>query len=94
MLELLERFEASENPNPHDKSTVKDNRTCDTRSNITCQEAQKCQTSASNKSILQTSNQQKDRTLLSKNINKILIQDKIKVIISINILIFKQTSII
>lgn len=66
---LLEQVEASANLNPCNKSTVKDNRICDTRSNKTCQVAQKCQASASNKSILQASNQQKDvRTSLPKDL--------------------------
>jgi len=71
---LLEKFEGfSENPNPCNKSIIKNSHTYDTRSNKTCQVTQEWQVNISEKSVLQASNQQKNvqTSILSKNNNKI-----------------------
>lgn len=87
MKSLFEQFEASENPNPRNKSIVKNNHTYDTRSNKPCQVTQECRTSILEKSVknLQAS-QRKD---LCTPLSKSTLIDRIKVIMSIDILIFK-----
>lgn len=88
---LLEKFEASENPNLGNKSTeiIKNNRP---RSNKTCHVTQECEPEISLSSCFKTRNGQKSTvkkdpqiSLLTKNI-----MDKLEVIISINSLIFKH----
>ena len=78
---LLEKFEACENPNPCNKSTIKNDHTYDTRTNKTCQMIQECNANISEKSVSQVSNQQP--SILSKKII-----NKTKVIYYFNILIF------
>ncbi|XP_011691898.1 PREDICTED: homeobox protein 2 [Wasmannia auropunctata] len=71
---LLEKFEASENSNLCNKSTVKNNHIYDTRSNKTCRVTQECRTDVTEKSVSQASNQPTvvQTSILSKNvINKI-----------------------
>ncbi|KAL0133770.1 hypothetical protein PUN28_001026 [Cardiocondyla obscurior] len=68
---LLEQFEASENPKPCGKSTVKNNGTYQTKVK-SCRITQKCRTGVLKKSVSQTSTHQKPPASLSKDvINKI-----------------------
>ncbi|KYN34232.1 Peroxisome proliferator-activated receptor gamma coactivator-related protein 1 [Trachymyrmex septentrionalis] len=66
---LLEKFEACENPNPCNKSIVKNDHTYDTRPNKTCQVSQECRANISEKSISQVFNQQP--SILSKKTIKL-----------------------